>query len=202
LLSEDVFVDVDVTEQQQGVRAMARIVVDQQRMTAQLHRRHRIEFLGIDVVAVAGQKELAVERGESSEAGFVERLRLDLRLGPGEKLVVVFPENRPVRSDGFGSLPMEMMDSMWNRGFASNRSRKSAMGRAGESISFNWRACVVGIVSQYRNVSLSVICEPLTRSVVEVSYAIGNTCIPPGLLDHSYCLSGDNAPEEDGNRDS
>jgi hypothetical protein len=106
LLSEDVFVDVDVTEQQQGVRAMARIVVDQQRTTAQFRRRHRIEFLGIDVVAVAGQKEPAVERGESSEAGFVERLGLDLRLGPGEKLVVVFPENRPGRSDGVGSLPM------------------------------------------------------------------------------------------------
>jgi len=50
-------------------------------VTAELRWRDGVELLGVDVVAMAGEQELEVEGRESSEAGFVERLRVDLRLG-------------------------------------------------------------------------------------------------------------------------
>jgi len=94
LLSEILFVDVDVAEQEETVRAVTAAVVDQQRVTAELRRRDCVGFLGVDVVAMIGEQELEVEGRESSEAGFVERLRIDLRFGLGEEFVVVLPENR------------------------------------------------------------------------------------------------------------
>ena len=78
-------------------------------MTAELRWREGVGFLGVEVVAMAGEQELEVERGESSEAGFVESVCVDLRLGLSEKFVVVFPENRTLRGDGFEALAMEMM---------------------------------------------------------------------------------------------
>jgi hypothetical protein len=109
LLSEVRLVDVDVAEQEETVRAVAAAVVDQQRVTAELRRRDCVEVLGVDVVAVAGEQELEVEGCESSEAGFVERLRIDLRLGLGKEFVVVLPENRPLRGNGFEALTMQMV---------------------------------------------------------------------------------------------
>ena len=67
-----------MAEQEETVRAVVAAVVDQQRVTAQLRRRDGIEIVRIEVVAVAGEQELEVEGGESSEASFVERLRVDL----------------------------------------------------------------------------------------------------------------------------
>jgi len=58
---------------------------------------------------VPGEQELGVEGREPSEAGFVERLRVDLRFGLGEKFVLVLPENRALRGDGFEAMAMEMM---------------------------------------------------------------------------------------------
>jgi len=58
---------------------------------------------------VISQQELKVERFESSQSGFVERIDVDNRLSLSEKLVVGFPENCPLRSNGFETLPMEMM---------------------------------------------------------------------------------------------
>lgn len=71
LVSEIALVDVDVTKQQETVRA------------------------------VAGQQKLDVERRELSESSFMEVLRLDLCLCLGEKFVVVLPENRLGRDDSF-----------------------------------------------------------------------------------------------------
>jgi hypothetical protein len=39
----------------------------------------------------------------------VERLRIDLRLGLGKEFVVVLPENRPLRGNGFEALTMQMV---------------------------------------------------------------------------------------------
>ncbi len=39
----------------------------------------------------------------------MERLRVDLRLGLGEEFVVVLPENRALRGDGFEALAMQMV---------------------------------------------------------------------------------------------
>jgi len=58
---------------------------------------------------MAGEQELEVEGRESSEAGFVERLRVDLRLGLGEEFIVVLPENRALRGDGFEAVTMQMV---------------------------------------------------------------------------------------------
>ncbi len=55
---------------------------------------------------MAGEQELEVEGREPTEAGFVERLRVDLRLGLGEEFVVVLPENRALRGNGFEALTM------------------------------------------------------------------------------------------------
>jgi hypothetical protein len=107
--SEVVLVNVDVAEQEETVRTVAATVVDQESVTTQLRRRDCVEFLGVDVVAVAGEQELEVEGRESSEAGFVERLRVDLRLGLGEEFVVVLPENRALRGDGFEAVAMQMV---------------------------------------------------------------------------------------------
>ena len=109
LLSEIHFVDVDVAEQEETVRAVATAVVDQQRVTAEPRRRDCVEVFGVDVVAVAGKQELEVEGREPSEACFVERLRIDLRLGLREEFVVVLPENRALRGDGFEALAMQMV---------------------------------------------------------------------------------------------
>ncbi len=84
-------------------------VVDEQRVTAELRRRDYIESLGVDLVAVAGKQELGVEGREPSEAGFVERLCVGLRLGLGEEFVVVLPENRALRGDGFEAVAMQMV---------------------------------------------------------------------------------------------
>ena len=109
MLAKVVFADIDVAEQKETVRAVAAAVVDQQRVTAELRRRDGIEALGVDVVAVAGEQELEVEGRESSEAGFVVRLCVDLRLGLGEEFVVVLPENRALRGDGFEAVAMQMV---------------------------------------------------------------------------------------------
>jgi len=78
-------------------------------VTAELRWRDGVELLGVDVVAMAGEQELEVEGRESSEAGFVERLRVDLRLGLGEEFIVVLPENRALRGDGFEAVTMQMV---------------------------------------------------------------------------------------------
>jgi hypothetical protein len=109
LLSEIPLVDVDVAEQEETVRAVAAAVVDQQRVTAELRRRDCVEVFGVEVVAMASEQELEVEGREPSEACFVERRRVDLRLGLGEEFVVVFPENRALRGDGFEALAMQMV---------------------------------------------------------------------------------------------
>jgi stage V sporulation protein SpoVS len=109
LRSEILLVDVDVAEEEETVRAVAAAVVDQQRVTAELRRRDYVEVFGVDVVAVPGEQELEVEGRESSEAGFVERLRVDFRLGLGEEFVVVLPENRALRGDGFEAVAMQMV---------------------------------------------------------------------------------------------
>ena len=107
--SEVVLVNVDVAEQEETVRTVAATVVDQESVTTQLRRRDCVEFLGVDVVAMAREQELEVECGESGEAGFVEPLCVDLRLGLGEKFVVVLPENRSLRGNGFEALAMQMV---------------------------------------------------------------------------------------------
>jgi len=56
-----------------------------------------------------GEQELEVEGRESSEAGFVERLRIDLRFGLGEEFVVVLPENRALRGNGFEAVTVQMV---------------------------------------------------------------------------------------------
>jgi len=56
-----------------------------------------------------GEQELEVEGRESSEAGFVERLRIDLRFGLGEEFVVVLPENRALRATGFEAVTVQMV---------------------------------------------------------------------------------------------
>jgi len=58
---------------------------------------------------VVSQQELKVERCESSQSGFVERIDVDYGLGLSEEVVVGFPENCPPRSNDFETLPMEMM---------------------------------------------------------------------------------------------
>jgi len=58
---------------------------------------------------MAGEQELEVEGRESSEAGFVERLRIDLRFGLGEEFIVVLPENRALQGDGFEAVTMQMV---------------------------------------------------------------------------------------------
>jgi len=78
-------------------------------VTTQLRRRDCVEVLGVDVVAVAGKQELEVEGREPTEAGFVERLRVDLRFGLCEEFVVVLPENRALRGDGFEAVAMQMV---------------------------------------------------------------------------------------------
>jgi len=55
---------------------------------------------------MAGKQELEVEGCEPSGAGFVERLRVDLRLGLEEEFVVVLPENRALRGNGFEAMAM------------------------------------------------------------------------------------------------
>ena len=109
LRSEVRLVDVDVAEQEETVRAVAATVVNQEGVTTELRRRDFVKFLGVDVVAMAGEQELEVEDREPSEAGFVERLRVDLRFGLCEEFVVVFPENRALRGDGFEALAMQMV---------------------------------------------------------------------------------------------
>ena len=109
LRSEVLLVDVDVAEQEEAVRAVTAAVVDEQRVTAKFRRRDCVEILGVDVVAVAGEQELEVEGRESSEAGFVEPLCVDFRLGLREEFVVVLPENRPLRGDGFEALAMQLV---------------------------------------------------------------------------------------------
>ena len=108
--SEVVLVNVDVAEQEETVRTVAATVVDQESVTTQLRRRDCVEFLGVNVVAVAGEQELEIKRREPREAGFVESVCVYLRLGLSERFVVVFPENRALRGDGFEALAMEMMD--------------------------------------------------------------------------------------------
>jgi hypothetical protein len=88
---------------------VAAAVVDEQCVTAELRRRDCVQFLRAEVVVVAGEQELEIERCESSEAGFREPLRVDLRLGLGEKFVVVLPKNRALRGDGFEPLAMKMV---------------------------------------------------------------------------------------------
>jgi len=39
----------------------------------------------------------------------VERLRVDLRFGLGEEFIVVLPENRALRGDGFEAVTMQMV---------------------------------------------------------------------------------------------
>jgi len=56
LRSEVLLVDVDVAEQEETVRAVAAAVVDQERVTAELRRRDCVGFLGVDVVAMAGEE--------------------------------------------------------------------------------------------------------------------------------------------------
>jgi len=63
-------------------------------VTAELRRRDFVKSLGVEVVAVVSEQELEVERGETSEPGFVEPFCVDLRLGLGEEFVVVLPQNR------------------------------------------------------------------------------------------------------------
>jgi len=109
LRSEVLLVDVDVVEQEETVRAVAAAVVDQERVTTELRRRDCVGFLGVEVVAMAGEQELEVEGRESSEAGFVEPVCVDLRLGLGEEFVVVLPENRALPGDGFEALAMQMV---------------------------------------------------------------------------------------------
>jgi len=46
---------------------------------------------------------------ESIEPGFVERLRIDLRFGLGEEFVVVLPENRALRGNGFEAVTVQMV---------------------------------------------------------------------------------------------
>jgi hypothetical protein len=75
-------------------------------VTAKFRRRDCVEVLGVDVVAMAGEQELEVEGREPSEAGFVEPLCLDLRLSLGEEFVVVLPENRALRGNGFEAVAM------------------------------------------------------------------------------------------------
>jgi hypothetical protein len=58
---------------------------------------------------MAGEEELQVEGHETREAGFVEPVCVDLRLGLGEEFVVVLPENRALRGDGFEALAMQMV---------------------------------------------------------------------------------------------
>jgi len=65
-------------------------------VTTQLRRRNFLYVFGVEVVAVVGEEELEVEGRESSEPGFVEPLRVDLRFGLREKFVVILPENRPL----------------------------------------------------------------------------------------------------------
>ncbi len=108
LLSE-VRVDVDAAEEKETVRVVAAAVVDQQRVTAELRRRDGVDLLGVEVVAMVGKQELEVEGCEPSKAGFVERLRVDLRLGLEEEFVVVLPENRALRGNGFEAMAMEMV---------------------------------------------------------------------------------------------
>jgi len=109
LRSEVIFVDVDVAEQEETVRAVAAAVVDRERVTAEFRRRDCVGFLGVDVVAMAGEEELQVEGHETREAGFVEPLGVDLRLGLREEVVVTLPENLPLWSDGFEALAILMV---------------------------------------------------------------------------------------------
>ena len=98
LLSEVLLVNVDVVEQEETVRAVAAAGLDQKRVTTQLRWRDCVDLLGVEVVVVAGEEELEVEGRESSDAGFMEHVGVDLRLCPGEEFVVVLPENRTLRS--------------------------------------------------------------------------------------------------------
>jgi hypothetical protein len=108
LRSEVLLIDVDVAEEE-TVRSVTAAVVDHERVTAELRRRDCVGFLGVDVVAMAGEEELQVEGRETREAGFVEPLGVDPRLGLREEFVVLLPENRPLRSDGFEALAMQMV---------------------------------------------------------------------------------------------
>ena len=109
LLPEVRLVDVDVAEEKETVRAVTAAVVDQQRVTTQLRRRDGVGLLGVEVVAMIGEQELEAEGRESSEPRFVERLRVDFRFSLGEEFIVVLPENRAFRGDGFETLAMQMV---------------------------------------------------------------------------------------------
>jgi hypothetical protein len=111
-LSEIVFVEVIVAEQEETVGAVAAAVGDQKPVTAEVRRRDVLCFLGVEVVAVAGDPNLEVVGGEPRRAGFVEVLHIDLRLSLGKEFIVVFPENRSVRCDPFEPLPVEMVDQL------------------------------------------------------------------------------------------
>ena len=58
---------------------------------------------------MASEQELEAEGREPTEAGLVERLRVDLRFGLGEEFVVVLPENRALPGDGFEAVAMQMV---------------------------------------------------------------------------------------------
>lgn len=98
-----------MTEQEVIVRPVARPVVDQQRVTAELRRRHCIEFRRVAVVAVRSQQELEVECCELRQSGFVVVLGVDLRLRFCEKFVVVLPENCPAGNNRLEALSVEMV---------------------------------------------------------------------------------------------
>ena len=106
MVPEILLVDADAAEQEGTVRAVATPVVAQEGVTAELRRRNCVEFLGVDVVAMASEQELEVEGRESGEAGFVEPLCVCLRLGLGEEFVGGLPENRALRNDGFEAVAM------------------------------------------------------------------------------------------------
>lgn len=88
---------------------MAAFVINQQRVTTKFRRRDGLYILRVEVVAIAGQQKLKVERYKPSETGFVEVLGIDLNLGLGEKFIVVFPEKCAIRSERFETLTVQMV---------------------------------------------------------------------------------------------
>ena len=99
-----------VAEQEETAGAVTAAVVDQQCVTAELRRGYVVKSLGVAVVAVVSEQELAVEQGETSKPGFGAPVRVDLHLGLSKKFIVVLPENRSFRGDGFEAFAMELMD--------------------------------------------------------------------------------------------
>jgi hypothetical protein len=55
---------------------------------------------------MASEQELEVGDREPTEAGFVERLRVNFRFGLSEEVVIVLPENRALRGNAFEALAM------------------------------------------------------------------------------------------------